>query len=67
MRTNLKGFSELFRKRKNWGGIWKLDGEYLNNDQARTFVMRAISEGYEYDEEVPEKLVSEGLGLKPKK
>lgn len=63
MRTNLKGFAELFRKRKNWGGIWKLDGEYLNNKQSRIFVMRAIAEGYEYDEDVSEELIREWIGF----
>jgi len=67
MRTNLKEFAEIFRNRKNWGGIWTLDGKELNNKQSRIFVMRAISEGYEYDEDVPEELVREWLGLKPKK
>lgn len=66
MRTNLKGFLVNYRRRKNWGGIWKLDGEYLTDRQARIFVQKAIAAGYECDEDVPEDLVREWLGLSKK-
>ena len=66
MITGLKGFVENFKHEKSWGDIWRLDGRYLNDAQARIFVSKAIEAGYETDAEVPEHLVREWLGL-PKK
>ena len=66
MITCLKGFAENFKRQKNWGDIWSLDGLYLNDAQARIFVRKAIAAGYETDAEVPEELVRVWLGL-PKK
>ena len=63
LRTCLKGFVQNFRRKKDWGDIWSLDGLYLNDAQARIFVNRAIAEGYEYDVDVPDEKVREWLGL----
>lgn len=62
MRINLKSFASDFRK-KSWGGLWSIDGIYLSDKQARLFVMKAIAAGYEFDNEVPDRLVHEWLGI----
>jgi len=66
MTTCLSGFAELFKHEEDWGGIWSLDGLHLNDAQARIFVKKAMEAGYITDDEVPEELVREWLGL-PKK
>lgn len=63
IKTNLKGFVRNFKHRSNWGRLWKLDGSFLNDAQARIFVSKAIEAGYETDTEVPEDLVRKWLGL----
>ena len=65
MRTDLEGF--VNQHLKNWGRLWKLDGSYLNDEQARIFVSKAMEAGYETDADVPEDLVREWLGLTSKK
>lgn len=67
MKTNLIGFRKLYGRRKNnWFGLWRLDGRELTDREARIFVDRAIAAGYTYDEDVPEDLIREWIGL-PKK
>lgn len=65
MKTYLIGFRKLYARR-NWGGIWSIDGHELTNAEAHIFVDRAIEAGYEYDSDVPDSLVREWIGLLPK-
>lgn len=65
MRTNLKGFADHMR-RKNWSGLWVIDGHELSDREAHIFVERAIAEGYECDVDVPDDKVREWLGLSRK-
>ena len=65
MKTNLVGFRKHYA-RKNWSGIWSIDGHELTDAEARIFVDRAIAAGYTVDEDVPDDLIREWIGL-PKK
>ena len=65
MKTELIGFRKLFARR-NWFGLWSIDGHELTNYEAHIFVNRAIAAGYTFDEDVPDDLVREWIGL-PKK
>ena len=65
MRTNLIGFRRNWAHR-NWGGLWSIDGHELTNEEAHTFVDRAIEAGYTVDEDVPDDLVREWIGLTEK-
>jgi len=66
MRTNLKGFVKNFGNKRDWGGLWSIDGRELNDRQARIFVNKAIEAGYECDVDVPEDLIREWLGISKK-
>lgn len=65
MKTNLIGFRKTYARR-NWFGVWCFDGHELTNEEAHIFVDRAIAAGYTYDEDVPDDLIREWIGL-PKK
>lgn len=62
MRVNLKALARDFGK-KSWDGLWSIDGINLSDEQARLFVMKAIAAGYEFDEDVPDSLIREWLGI----
>ena len=65
MRTNRIGFRSNWAHR-NWGGLWSIDGHELTNEEAHTFVDRAIEAGYTVDEDVPDDLVRDWIGLTKK-
>lgn len=61
MKTNLIGFRKLYGRR-NMFGLWRLDGRWLTDAEARIFVDRAIEAGYKFDEDVPEDKIREWIG-----
>ena len=65
MRTNLIGFRRNYAHR-NWGGLWSIDNHELTDEEAHTFVERAIAAGYTVDEDVPEDKIREWIGLAKK-
>lgn len=52
--------------RKNWGGLWSIDDHELTNEEAHVFVDRAIAAGHTVDEDVPEDMIREWIGLNKK-
>lgn len=65
MKTHLVGFRKNYA-RKNWKGLWSIDGHELTDAEARLFVDRAIEAGYVFDTDVPDNLIREWIGLLPK-
>lgn len=62
IKVNLKGLKK-WAWRKNLKGFFSVNGKELSDEQVRTMVEWAISKGYEYDADIPEKEVIELLNL----
>ena len=63
IKTNLKGLKK-WAWRKNLKGFFSVNGKELSDAQVREMVDWAISKGYEYDSDIPEKEVIELLNIK---
>ena len=60
MKTNLIGFRRNWAHR-NWGGLWSIDGHELTNEEAHTFVDRAIEAGTQLTRMFPMTWFASGL------
>lgn len=64
MKTLLIVLWESYRRR-DWSGLYSIDGVPLTNSEAHTFVKKALDAGYKYDADVPDELVREWIGRLP--